>query len=139
MAAGERERLTRFCILVIRFIFREQPESKTLQEFERIEWNRSSLAGIRMAARDAVEWSKDLAGEQLAKLDAELASQGLPTLTAMRNVNYRKALAVLERGAVRNDEEWHMLNGLVADTSDLTLTSVEREQADRLVNEYRSK
>lgn len=137
MAAGERERLTRFCILVVRFIFREHPESKTLREFERIKWNRSSLAGIRMAARDAVEWSKDLAGEQLAKLDAKLASEGLPTLTAMRNVNYRKALAVLERDAVRNEEEWEILNGFVADTADLTLTPVERGQADRLVNEYR--
>lgn len=75
--------------------------------------------------------------EQLTTLDSQLASEGVPTLSAMRNVNYRTAIAVLERGAVRTEEEWHILNGFISDTADRTLTPVERQQAERLLSEYR--
>ena len=92
-----------------------------------------------MAARDAVEWCQDLAGEQLAGLDSELASKGLPTLSAMRNATYRKALAVLARGSVRTEEEWYLLNAFVVNGADGVLSPAERKDADRLIHEFRPK
>jgi hypothetical protein len=92
-----------------------------------------------MAARDAVELSQDLAGEQLVSLDSELASKGLPTLSAMRNATYRRALAVLARGRVRTEEEWHMLNAFVVNDADGVLSPTERKDADRLIHEFRQK
>jgi hypothetical protein len=131
-----RERLGQFCVIVVRFLFGTQPDSPIVQEFERIEWNLPPRA-IKMVVSDVVEWSRDLTGEQLMILDSQLASEGLPTLSAMRNANYRTAIAVLDRGAVRNQEEWHILNALVSDTADRTLSTVERQQAERLLSEYR--
>ena len=92
-----------------------------------------------MAARDAVEMCQDVAGEELARLDSELASKGLPTMSAMRNATYRKALAVLARGRVRTEEEWHVLRGFVANLDDAVLSPAERKDADRLVHEFRQK
>lgn len=92
-----------------------------------------------MATRDAVEMSQDLAGEQLARLDSELASKGLPTLSAMRNATYRKALAVLARGRVRTEEEWHLLNAFVVNAADGVLSPTELKNADRLIHEFRQK
>jgi len=92
-----------------------------------------------MATRDAVEMSQDLAGEQLARLDSELASKGLPTLSAMRNATYRKALAVLARGRVRTEEEWHLLNAFVVNAADGVLSPTELKNADRLIRQFRQK
>jgi hypothetical protein len=92
-----------------------------------------------MAARDAVEWCQDLAGEELVRLDSELAAKGLPTLSAMRNAMCRKALAVLTRGRVRTEEEWCLLNGFVANDADRVLSPTERNDAERLVHEFRQK
>ncbi len=47
--------------------------------------DRWSLDGRRKAAHVAVDWAKGLEGELLARVDAELTSAGLPTLTLMRD------------------------------------------------------
>jgi len=39
----------------------------------------NSLTGLREAARDMVEWSRDLEGDAVAKLDAALSAAGAPT------------------------------------------------------------
>jgi len=57
-----RERLGQFCLIVVRFLFRTQPDSNIVQEVERIEWNRVSLSAIRIVVGDVVEWSRDLTG-----------------------------------------------------------------------------
>ena len=92
-----------------------------------------------MAARDVVEMCQDLSGDELARLDSQLVSKGLPTMTAMRNTTYRKALAVLARGSVRTEEEWHVLNGFVVNQDDGVLSPTERKEADRLIHEFRQK
>ena len=134
----ERQRLSRFVVVVSHFMLRQQPESRSLlTQLEGISWERASLAGIRMAASDMVEWCRDLKGDQLASLDSELSSAGLPTLSAMRDASYRKAVPILERGQVRTETEWHLLSSLVADGGDRVLSAEERAQAARLLSEYR--
>jgi hypothetical protein len=133
----ERHRLSQFVITVWRFVFRDRP--KSIRDLERTPWERYPLAWIRVAARDVVEMCQDIAGEELARLDSELASKGLPTMSAMRNATYRKALAVLARGRVRTEEEWHVLNGFVVNQGDGVLSPTERQDADRLMHEFRRK
>jgi len=82
---------------------------------------------------------QDVAGEELARLDSGLAGKGLPTMSAMRNVTYRKALAVLARGRVRTEKEWHVLNGFVVNQDHGVLSPTERKDADRLICEFRAK
>ena len=134
--ADERQRLSRFVLVVTKFMLQELPESRSLlAQLDGIE--RAPLAGIRMAAGDMVEWCRDLKGESLARLEAELSSAGLPTLSAMRDATYRKVVAVLGRSRVRTETEWHLLNRLVEGTADRLLTAEDRALAVRLLSEYR--
>jgi hypothetical protein len=70
---------------------------------------------------------------------SELASKGLRTLSAMRSATYREAFAVLARGRVLTEEEWHLLNGFVVNDADGVLSETERKHADRLIHEFRQK
>jgi hypothetical protein len=105
--------------------------------FDQIRWKEAPLAGLRMAAADMVEWCQDVGGEDLVRLDTQLKTAQIPTLTAMRDRNYRRALQILARNAIRNEHEWHVLNGFVANVEDRVLSSMERAQAARLLLEYR--
>jgi hypothetical protein len=135
--ADERQRLSRFVVVVTEFMLRDRPESRgLLAHLEGIE--RAPLGGIRMAASDMVEWCCDLKGDQLVRLDSKLSSAGLPTLSAMRNAAYRKVVAVLGRGRVRTESEWHLLNSFVGDIADRKLSAEESAQAARLLSEYRA-
>ena len=133
----ERQRLLAFIRVVAQFISDRSCDAGF--PFADIRWEGASLAGLRMAAGDFVEWWVDVSGEQLIVLDTVLASAGAPTLTAMRLAEYRTALAVLGRGGIRTEREWRLLNGLLSDTAGRTLTTAEREHAERLVHEYESR
>ena len=90
-----------------------------------------------MVAADMVECCQDLVGDDLSTLDGLLRAQQLPTLTAMRDRSYRRALQILARDAIRNESEWHVLNAYVTDVEDRVLSPEERARADRLLHEYR--
>jgi hypothetical protein len=52
---------------------------------------------------------------------------------------YRKILAILGRGRIRTEEEWRLVNGVLSDAVDQSLTLVERATADRIVHEFELK
>ena len=104
-----------------------------------VQWERTPTTGLRTAARDLVEWCQDVSGDALSELDAELSRASAPTLTAMRHAGYRSALAVLSRGEIRTEEEWHLLNALLTDTANRTLSPAEREDATRLALDYEAR
>jgi hypothetical protein len=134
--AEERRRLIGFIRTVSSFMNKQAPASGLLT-FKDVPLDDAPIIGLRMAAGDMVEWCQDLAGEPLARLDAMLAAAGLPTLTAMRNSEYRDSLSILARNKVSNEREWHVLSRFVVDTADGLLSAAERRQAERLVGEYR--
>jgi hypothetical protein len=136
----ERRRLVGFmrALLAVQRDASQQSGATALQ-FEQIPWDQAPLSGLRMAAADMVEWCQDIDGERLTRLDADLRAAQLPTLTAMRDGLYRRALGILARDRVRNEAEWHMLNRFVVDTDECSLTSKERVDAERLLAQYREK
>jgi len=89
-----------------------------------------------MAARDFVEWCQDLPEAAVQPLDSELDVAGAPTLTAMRGRDRRQLLALLRRGRIQSEREWHMVNGVLADTADKTLSAIQRKRASQLLREY---
>ena len=95
-----------------------------------------SLSGLRQASRDMVEMCQDLADDQVAALDARLASKGLPTLTHMRDRRYRSMLAILSRGRIKSDEEFRLLNSFVSDVDSPHLSEANRTRAETLLGEY---
>ena len=89
-----------------------------------------------MAARDFVEWCQNLPEAAVQLLDSELDVAGAPTLTAMRGRDRRQLLALLRRGRIQSEREWHMVNGVLADTADKTLSAIQRKRASQLLREY---
>jgi hypothetical protein len=88
--------------------------------------------GLKQAIGDILEASQDVRGAQLAQLDSKLASQGLLTLSYLRKTYRSKYDAVLKRGVIRNEAEYHLLMGVANDTS-TEISIDEREQLDRLL------
>ena len=81
------EQLRGFIITVARYLLSEKPESTTmLRSIEESVTASPSSRGLNEAARDMLEWSQDIHGEQLAELDNQLSAAGLPTLSEMRAV-----------------------------------------------------
>jgi hypothetical protein len=73
---NERERLTGFIFEVAEFILRSDPSAEGMRaKFARLAQEPSSLAGLRAAAGDMVEWCRDLRPEQVDRLDSRLARQ----------------------------------------------------------------
>ena len=44
----------------------------------------NNLSQLKMVKRDMLEWTQDITGSELEKLDQRLSEKGLPTLTNMR-------------------------------------------------------
>ena len=86
----ERERLTAFIRIIAQFICdRGRDAGFPIDEVTTVPWERASVPGLRMAARDFVEWCEDVSGDQLIALDAQLDAAGAPTLTAVREQGER--------------------------------------------------
>ncbi len=132
----ERQQLRQFILGVAAVVVpRDNPQNGTAQLSE---WTTSingctSLKGLREAARDMVEWSRDLEGEAVTKLDAALSAAGAPTLTQMRDKRYRAFAKIIARGRIGNDDEYRLVEGLLAEA---TLPDQQVDEATRLQHEY---
>jgi len=102
----EKEILTDFCILIISECGLSMSEDKS-------SWQKCPISGIRQAANDMLEMTRDLNHEQLKVLDAKLEALELPTVTKMRQKNYKKTLQILSREKVKNEAEWRILRSEV--------------------------
>lgn len=132
----ERQQLRQFILGVAAgMVPRDDPENGTAQFSEMTESINGcdSLTGLREAARDMVEWSRDLEGEAVANLDAALSAAGAPTLTQMRDKRYRAFAKIIARGRIRNDDEYRLVEGLLAETA---LPDQQVDEATRLQHEY---
>lgn len=96
----------------------------------------TSLPGVRQAASDVVEWSQDIRGESLARLDAALAELSLPTVTLMRSKANRRFTRILVRGRIRSEDEYRLVNARAADMA-RELADSDRALAERLLAAFR--
>ena len=72
----------------------------------------------------------------LAALEQRLAAAGAPSLGAMRARRVGDVFRILNRQAIRDDDEWRLLNAIVSDLADRTLDDRSRTLAHRLLEEY---
>jgi hypothetical protein len=134
---NERERLVGFIREVADFILRSDSSAEGMRaQFARLEQAPSSLAGLRAAASDMVEWCRDLTPEQVGRLDSRLGASTLPTLSRMRSREYRRLLTVLARARIQTESEYRLLEGFVSDSVAPTLSDAERSQASELLANY---
>ena len=96
----------------------------------------TALRGLRAAAADVVEMLQDLKGDDLIAFEKRLAENDAPSLAAMRAQRVGDVFRILSRAAIRDDDEWRIVNAVVNDMSDHSLDEASRALAQRLLGEY---
>ena len=125
----EKEKLVEFTFTLME----ELGASSLVQAINREDWLGYPIAGIRQAADDMVEASQDIKADELEKLDKILIEKNLPTLSKMRDKNYKKLLQILSRNEIKSETEWRLLRSFV--DSEI-LNEHESNQTKVMIEEY---
>ena len=92
-----------------------------------------ALKGLRDAANDLVEMTKDLQGSELKALNDVLTEAGTGTITHFRKRRMRRLFEILRRRRVDTAEEYRMLSAELSDTESPLLSSM---QGERIMASY---
>ncbi len=106
---------------------------KYLHEDSIDQWLKFPLSGVRQAANDMVEATRDIKSNELLELDSKLIAKNLPTITNMRQSGFKKLLKILSKGNVKNEDEWRLLRSF---SENDTLSKDELVKIQELLNEY---
>jgi hypothetical protein len=94
-----------------------------------------ALAGLRQGVNDAIESMRDIPAARRKELDEEFRSAGVASLSEMQrryDASYRR---IVQRGSIRNDTDYHLINGIVVDTAS-QMTDEERARLHQLIEQY---
>ncbi|AZZ92838.1 hypothetical protein EUZ85_19750 [Hahella sp. KA22] len=80
----------------------------------------------------------DVDAETLQQVDADLSANGLITLSVLRYRYWTKIAGIRKRGRIRNELEYHMISGLLADTEN-ELCEEDTELFNQLLMGYESR
>jgi hypothetical protein len=94
-----------------------------------------ALQGLKQAINDTIEDTLDLDPERVKELDEALASEGIVILSVLRKRYWSKYKEIIQRKILKNETEYYIANGLLADTAS-DLTNSERKLLNQLVLEY---
>ena len=109
--SSEKEQLKGFCVELLAFINETEPEEISfIIDMIKIAKVINSKADINSMVSDLLEMSQDFKGAKLASLNQILSSKKLPTLTFMRSKQSRLVLSILNRGVIKTDDEFRLLN-----------------------------
>ena len=136
---SEKEQLRGFILNVAEQLLADTPTPEAgsfLSSIREPVARADSLAGLRDAARDMVEWCQDLGPVSVARIDQHLRAAGLPTLTAMRDRGYRHVLRILSRGRVASEEEYRLLSAFTSDHGGSELGRDDFARAEELLGAY---
>ena len=93
-----------------------------------------ALNGLRQAINDCVEMSFEFDHQQVANLDEQLQDLRIVTLSELRRRYSKRYSAIVRRGQIRNDTEYHLIRNALCDKSAKTPT--EREALEILIADY---
>ncbi|WP_130618474.1 hypothetical protein [Dyella amyloliquefaciens] len=92
-----------------------------------------ALEGLRQAANDTIEDAARFSPAEMEAIDGKFRSAGVVTVSEIRR-RYSKSLRrIVERGIIRNETEYYLVNGVIVDQSNGT-SGGEREVLQRLLD-----
>ena len=102
-----------------------------------IDWDNSSMSGLRQAANDVVEMTREVSGNDLKKIDSVLGNAGAITLSQARDRSFRRTVQLLSSfKVIKRSEDAHLLKEIV-DNQDERFSSEQLERAGSLLETYR--
>ena len=99
----------------------------------------NNLDKLRIVLSDLLEWSQDIEGTELHRLDQRLISKGLPSLTNMRDSQFRKLCQILYRGKIKDKSEYSFLLSYLNDTTNTALSDNDIDKANKLLMSFEKK
>lgn len=94
-----------------------------------------ALQGLKQAVNDSIEDTSELDIQSVKRLDSELSSRGIITLSVLRKRYWSKYKRILKRGTIKTETEYYLINGLLCDL-DNGLPKEETEALNSMVCEF---
>ena len=112
------------------------PDKQPIAGLEALEKKsmKMAFAGLRQTINDCVEMSLHFDHEEVEKLDSQLRSRGIVTLSELRR-RYSKSYAkIMKRSRIKNETEYYLLRNVLFDPTEKT--SDERKLLEKLISDY---
>jgi hypothetical protein len=111
-------------------------EKEILRHFSiEIAWAINALSDVStQAAKDVIPIV-----QKCNLLDQRVISKGLPSLTNMRDSDYRKLSQILYRGNIKNKSEYNILLSYLNDTSNTALSDNDVDKSNKLLMSFENK
>lgn len=133
----ELNRLKEFCVEVLEYINRtEREEIPFMKDMVKVVSSFNNKRDINSTVSEVIEMSQDYTGEKLELLNETLEAKNLPSLTLMRSKESRLVLSIIQRGAIKTDDEFRLLNSYLNETSTKKSNSVSIESVNSLLRAY---
>lgn len=133
----ELNRLKEFCVEVLEYINRtEREEIPFMKDMVKVVSSFNNKRDINSTVSEVIEMSQDYTGEKLELLNETLEAKNLPSLTLMRSKESRLVLSIIQRGAIKTDDEFRLLNSYLNEASTKKSNSVSIESVNSLLRAY---
>ena len=76
-----------------------------------------ALLGVKMAIGDCIEIARHWSSDRVKEADIALRAEGAPTLSEIRRRYSRRFAAIIVRGKIVDEAEYHLVAGIVSDSS----------------------
>ena len=93
-----------------------------------------ALNGLRQAINDCVEMSSRFDHAEVEKLDSQLRSRGIVTLSELRRRFSEKYAKVVERRQIKDETEYYLVRNILDDPTEKS--PEEFELLERMLSEY---
>ena len=130
------------CDVALNDIFSEfSEESHPLNTLKKMEKRSPALAykGLKQCINDSLDMTREYNIEDVAKIDTYLSSKGATSLSEMRRKIWKQIPKILQRGKMRNDEEYCFIVERLNDVDDNDFTEEMRVLGGRLVSDYEAR
>jgi hypothetical protein len=113
------------------------PEKQPIASLETLEKKSMRMAfnGLRQTINDCVEMSFRFDHAEVEKLDSELRSRGIVTLSELRRRYSRDYAKIVKRGQIKSETEYYLVRNVLDDPTEKA--PEERALLEKLLSEYR--
>jgi hypothetical protein len=95
---------------------------------------KKAFSGLRQAINDCVEMSFHFDPAEVEKLDSQLRSRGIVTLSELRRRYSRAYARLMKRGQIKNETEYYLVRNVLDDPTEKPRE--ERKILERMISDY---
>ncbi|MFZ6664176.1 hypothetical protein [Peijinzhouia sedimentorum] len=133
--------LKEWCSSVVKFILEQSPVGgDMLMQYDIVinsSYQKQDIRGLRMVAKDVMEWAKGLSESDKSKLDEVLESKFGSGLNG--EIEKKNVAQILKRGKITTEDEYRLLLNRIEEIHTDPSKNEEVERVNLLLGEYHKK